>query len=294
MQLHYRTKARQARIRFAQYVAAFAVLAIALTCLVGWLAVRFLLSRPSDEQPVDSEPDSSVATVYTAEDTAATLVIITDEGNERFVILLAAPADKALYAIPLPAATLAQGEQTLTQILRKNGPAKVTAAVASLTGLPAAHYMALSSTAAETYLSELESGLLYTLPEAVRFTDQDGATVQLKAGEHTLTAAQAAGLLRYTGWSESRRQLQTDGDILTALFNQYLLPQRHFQGDFASLSNLAQTDLRINDFNAYRDALQHLADANTDGRICTRIDVSGKTDSQGRFILQPDSAVPKR
>ncbi len=284
MPLYFRS--RRPLSRRGQYAVAFGALAVVLMGLISWLMVRYYRSRPTEEPQTDSSTAPSVT--YTAEDDGTMLLMFTDADAEQFWLIHAAPSDTALYVSPLPAATLSERGQTLAEILRKNGPAKVTQVVASVTGVPVTRYMALTTDKAESFLADLGDGLPYYLPEAVSSTDKDGVTVQLEVGEQVLSAGQAAALWRYKGWAGTTA-VQVGADMLVALLNRYLLPERSLRGDFAALSNLTQTNLRIDDYNAYREPLLHLANANVRAPVCQRVDIPGETDNQGRFL--PDTAA---
>ena len=265
----------------AQYFIAFAVLAVVLMALTSWLMVRYYSYRPVDEPQDDSSLTSSVT--YTTEDDGTMLLIFTDTDAERFLLIHAAPSGGAMYVAPLPANTLTEQKKTLVDILRKSGPAKVTQTVAAVTDLPVSRYMAMTTDNVESFLADLGEGVPYSISEAVRFTDKDGATMQLEAGEQTLSAGQTAALLRYEEWKNANA-LQVNGDILVALLNRYLLPERSLRGDFAALSNLSKTNLRIDDYTAYREPLLYLAETNALAPVCRRVDIVGSTDEQGRFI----------
>lgn len=269
----------------AKYAIAFGLLGVMLVGLLGWLAVRYMGSRPQDEQP----SDSSSAVTYTANDNAVMLLILTDNNNERFMLIQASPVNTAVFVAPLPAETTDGTGQTLTDILKKNGPAKATAAAAAATGVPVSRYMALTTEKAESFLADLGGSLPFTLPETVQFTDSQGASVRLEAGEQALSAAQIAGLLRYNLWSAPAVGQQVHGELLTTLLNQYMLPTRSLRGDFAALSNLASTNLRIDDYTAYHQQLMYLANANALTPVCRRVNVAGEWDENGRFV--PDKAA---
>lgn len=276
--LHHRTR-RPLSLR-AKYVIAFGLLAIVLICLLGWLAVRYMGSRPQDEQPSDPSP----TVTYTAKDNATMLLILTDKGNEQFMLIQASPANHAVFVAPLPPETTDGSGQMLTDILKKSGPGEATAAAAAATGVPVSRYMALTTEKAEGFLADLGGSLPFTLPEAVQFIDSQGATVGLAAEEHMLSAAQITGLLRYNLWSSTAVGQQVRGNIITALINGYMLPTRSLRGDFAALSNIANTNLRIDDYTAYQGRLTYLANANALVAVCRRISVTGKHTADGQFV----------
>lgn len=274
----------------AQFILAITALALVLALLLGWLFMRHQLSR-EPQGPESSAPSESAPPTYTEADTTQLLVILTDTGAEQFWLVQAAPMNKKMHIASIPAKTTTPAGLTLAEALHKHGPATATSHVATLTGLSVRSHMALSSADAETFLNDLEGGLSYTLPEAVQFTEQNEATVRLPAGPRTLTAAQTAGLLRYTHWTKNETQQTAGADLLSAILNQYLSPDRGLHGDFSTLSNLCQTNLRIHDYNAYKDTLDYLAASNT-GDICDTVTLPGKYDKAGNFTI--DAAALKK
>ncbi len=273
MPLYFRPRSKRPMGKPAQYAIAFAVLAAMLLLLLAWLSMRYMGSRPQKKPDNDSSP--SLTTTYTAADDGALLLLLTDEGSERFLLIQASPADKSITVARLSSTTPLKDGQTPLQILQKSGPAKVTKAVASATGIPVDRYMALTTAKAEGFLADLGGGgLSFSLPEAVQFTDSQGTTMRLEAGMQVLSAGQIAGLLRYNGWTDPSLKGWVSGELVAALINRYLLPTRSLQGDFAALSNIAKTNMRIDDYTAYGDRLFYLAQANAATPICRQIALS--------------------
>jgi hypothetical protein len=57
-------------------------------------------------------------------------------------------------------------------------------------------------------------------------------------------------------------------EVIAAMLRQHLRTGRNFSADFTYLSNIAQTGLRIDNYNKYADNLAYLAEKNTNG-ACT-------------------------
>ncbi len=282
MPLYFRPRRQRPMGRRAQYALAFVALALAL-CVVGvWLVIGYYTDQ--SQTPTDTDDTSSAPVVtYTAADTANLLVIIRDEEVCHFTLVQADPADGRLRAVPIPTTLKAGENSTLADLLDKNGPAKAADRVAEALELPVSHYMLFTISQTESFLNYLGDGVPFTLPQAVKYTDENGATQSLKKGDHTLSATQAASLLRYTGWKDKAYGWQVAADLLDALFDHYLLPSRYYGSDFATLANLCQTDVRISDFSAWRGTLEYLATLNGEG-ICDRVDLIGESDEQGSYL----------
>ncbi len=281
MPMQFYSRRKQRKKRRTQYALAFIALALVLIVLVSWLATRYHLSGAGQEP--DPSASSTPLVDEPVADTAATLLILNEEEQEQFILLQASPARQEICAVSIPAILDAGDGRSLADTLQKNGSPRVKEAVAKALELPIAHYISLDAAAVESYMNYLESGLTFSLPETVSYTDEGGLTVRMEAGERQLTANQVRRLLQYDGWKESATAQQVAADLIAAILNQYLLPQRSYGGDFAALANLVQTDIRIDHYNAYRTTLQYLADSNTAGSLCRTIMVSGSTTPQGLF-----------
>lgn len=247
-----------------QYALALLALLIVAAMVCFWVAVR--LHQPS--APEEPDADSSSAEGVQADPTwepAYLLVLITDEEAPRAVLLRSDPYKGAMQATPLPVNARVQEDTQLYALYRKQGAAAVTAALADTLEIPLQHYMAMRYDQVESWLNYLENGLVLTLPEAVQY-----ASLRLEAGEHNLTATQAVSLLQYTGWQDAARAEQIAADALCAMLSQYLTAARYLAGDFAALSNLCRTSLRIGDFTAGKDRLTYLAEQNA-GSLCRTV-----------------------
>ena len=131
-------------------------------------------------------------------------------------------------------------------------------------------------------MEELDRGVTYTLPESMQYTDKNGSTIRLSAGEQQLTGAQMAAVLQNDTWSNIDIQKQTTTNVIAAILNQYIVPQQSLDGYFSALADTAQTDLRIDHYNAFRRTLSHLGDNNT-GALCQIITLIG-TEQNGQFL----------
>ena len=278
-----RKEARNRRIRIALCLTA---MVLAILTLAAWLGIRYYLSGIASQPPENSEPSSLPEEPLPAE-TATSLLILGDRGEEQFLLVQFAPADGRAYVAPLPTTMDDGSGQSLSSLLQKSGAPRVKSAVQAMLQLPLSHYVTVTAKGVEDYMNYLEGGLTMTLPEAVNTTDTSGLTVRLNAGQRQLTAAQIAVLLRYDGWSSAAVRSRFAADLVATVLNQYLQPGHRFDGDFAALANVIQSDIRIDHYNAYRTALHGLADSNT-GELACVLSLAGKTE-QG--LWRPDVAA---
>ena len=289
MALEFRRRRFRLPGKKGQFALAVAVLLLAIALLAGWIVVSYHMDK-AKMTPSSTDSGPSVVDSYTRADTVNLLVMLTDRGQERFTLIQAAPATPALRVMAVPETMDVGDGQTLAQRYRKSGAAAATAAVAETLELPVAHYMALTGENTEKWFNYLENGIPVTLPEAVNTTDENGSILRLNAGEHTVTATQAVGLLRYTGWRDAENNRCFHAQIIAVMLQRYYTPQRRFAADFARLSNLCKTDLRIGDFQDAQAKLEYLAGClEADGGMLHLVILPG-SETDGRFVLDENAA----
>lgn len=245
-----------------QYILAFTALLAAVAILVGWLFFRFVYTTPTENTDT-TDKDSNTHSPLPAD--AYCLIIIEDAGHEQFALVQFSPQETRISVAPIPAA-FSTKQGTLTDLLQKQGSAKAAQAIANTLALPLSHYMSFSIADAENFFIKLGETVQITIPEEIHYKDENNAPVHLRAEKQSLTPKQIAALLRYSDWSNPIHGENLAADLTVALINQCLHTQRSLKGYFELLSNTSATDLRIDQFNAYRIGLEHLAGAN-DGNI---------------------------
>lgn len=258
------------------FILACLALALAITCMILWIWIGF--RKPTEPNSDNSATDSSR---YEEPNTTIgrSLVILDYADSKQFMLIQSDPVRNRITVATLPANLADSDGNTLTTLFTKHGPLRVTQAVSSALELSVNHYITLTADGTQDFLDDLDSGVLFTLPEDIRYIDDNGSQIRLTAGEHTLSGAQTAAVLQYTDWKDTD---SIAADIIAALINQYLVSGRRFDGYFASLANAAQTDLRIDNFNAFRATLAQLAESNQ-GTLCQTITLDGTTEN-GIFV----------
>ena len=281
MPLYFVKPKRWPPSRPVQFILAFLALLIVLALLAIWLFIGYRQSispnvpdQSDTSLPVSAEPIAGVGN---------TLLILQQEQQTHFVLLQANPSAAHILVAAVPANLATEDGSTLADTLRKHGSIRAKEEAAAALGMPIRHHITLSAAAAESYFGYLEEGLTLTLPEDVAYVDQNGAHVKLSAGQRTLSPAQMGALLRYTGWQSADHARDAAADLIAAIINRYWRSDCSFKGHFATLSNVAQTDLRIDHFNDYRATLSYLAEHN-DGTLCRRVVLSGTT-ANGFFTV---------
>ncbi len=272
--------------RTTQYILAFIGLLLGLAVMISWLTIRMRQTAPTDQT---EESDPSAMYVEPPTDVGHALLILDTDKRDYFLLVKTDPVEQHILVSALPT-TMAAEDTTLQKLWKKHGPIRATQAVADTLDLPINHYIQFSESGLVEFLNHLENEITITLPERVSTRDENGAPIRLSAGKNKLAAQQTAAVIRYTGWKQKQNATKTVTALVTAVFNQYLLPDTTFNGYFAALANTAQTDLRIDHYNAYKDALTHLAAKNT-GEICRVVALEGTTENS-RYI--PDVKSMKR
>lgn len=272
--------------RTAQYVLAFIGLALGLAVMISWLSIRMRQSTPTDQS---EESDSSSVYVESPTEVGHALLILDTDARDYFLLVKTDPVKNHILVSSLPT-TLVAEDTTLQKLWKKHGPIRATQAVADTLELPVDHYIQWNESGLVEFLNHLDDGITLTLPERVNTRDENGAPIRLSSGENKLASQQTVAVIRYNGWKKKQNATQTVTNLVAAVFNQYLLADTSFNGYFAALANTALTDLRIDHYNSYKDALTHLSAKNTGG-ICRVVDLEGTT-TKGRYL--PDIKAMKR
>lgn len=283
MPLYFRPRSKRPLSRRAQFALAFAALALALGVVAAWMAVGYYSEQSRNPNTQENSSSAPPTVEYTAEDTGNLLFILREEDICHYTLIQADPQHREMVAAALPGG-LTDGNTTLAEALNKKGATKAASVVGDALELPVSHHMVMSFAQAENFLNYLENGVTLTLPQTIEFVDENGAKLQLKAGKQTLNAAQAVSLLRYEDWKDPADRQSIATRLVHAILNAYVREGRYFTGDFSTLANLCQTDLRIGDFTAWRETLEYLATANTDGTLCRFAELAGTTYEDQRFV----------
>ena len=241
-----------------QYILAITLLVIAVSVLIGWLLVRFVYTAPHPEEP---PLDTSVISPEDLPDAGHCLIIVEDNGYERFAIVNTLPKDSCIKVTAVsPDTQTADG--TLRDILKKHGPARAAKSVSDTLNLPSMHFLSFSINDVETLFTRLGENLVFSVPEEISYKDENGATIHLKAESRKLTPPQIASLFRYDQWRDTENGDNLAANIVTAVINECLRPGKSLKGYFELLANTASTDLRIDHFNAYALGWEYLASIN--------------------------------
>lgn len=280
MTLRYGQSNRRSGKKVVSFLFAVIVLLLAIAATAAWMLIRYHQSTPpvpDDRSDLTSQYEDPLT------DTNASLVIFHFSDSTRFVLIQTDPAHNVVNVAAVPHNLTDTAGDTLTTILNKHGSLRVIQTVSAALELSVDHYITWSADGTRSFLNDLNSGVTFTLPQEIRYTDESGVTTRLSAGEQKLTGAQAAAVLQYDDWNAATRTQDIAMQMVAAVLNQYLIPEQRLDGYFAALADTAHTDLRIDHFNGFRRVLTHLSDSNTQGSLCRTVTIIG-TESNGRFI----------
>lgn len=265
MSLEFRRRRFRKLSKNGQLAVAIAAVLLALCIVAVWITVSF---RSQPNPNADSSDVSTDGPSFENEAARNLLLMLTDEGYERFTLVQINPAAQHVYVAAVPPTLIGDSGSTLVDTMHKKGYADAVRLAADTLEMPISHYIALDADQAEAWFNHLENGLTVTLPQAVDFTDKRGTVVRLDAGEHALTATQIVALMRYDGWEDADTTRFITAQMVAAMINRYATPERRFDIDFSTLSNLSRSSLRISDFNNFLPALKHTV-AENDTPSCT-------------------------
>lgn len=280
MSLEFRKRRFRKPDKNGQLAIALGAVALGLCIAIAWMAISFR-PQPSTDNTSSDSTQSDTTSFDTVEATNL-LVLLTDEGHERFTLVQIAPAVQQIRVAAVPAALADDDGNTLVNTMRKSGLVDAVKLTADVLRLPVKHYIAITADKAESWFNYLENGIVMTLPQAVDFTDDAGAVVRLEEGEHNLTATQTVALIRYDGWKDATVTRQFPATVMAAMINQHATAERRYAADFSTLSNLSRTSLRIGDFNDFLPAIKHTV--STEDTLCVVEELKGSYQSD-RFVF---------
>ena len=252
---------------------------IAIAILLTWLMISYLENKPAKE-PDDADPTTTYA--ESISDPATALVMLNMGERHHFLLVQTVPAEDRVILASVPNNLDTGSSDTLAKLLNRSGPVKVMQAVANQLHLPIDHYICLTPSGVNKFISELDKGISVKLAEKITYTDENGISSSLSAGSVNLTAGQATAVLSHNGWKKPQNADLMATRIIAALINQYMTSEYSLRGYFGVLANVAQTDLRIDNFTAYASALEQLAE-NNNGKLCTTTTLDG-TIEDGRIV----------
>ena len=246
-----------------QYALAISALLLALAILVVWIIIGQKLDASKSESSADSTLSTAPVDPLTAEDEGRLLLIINGEKHHRFVLVHTDPANSTIRVTTISENAITEENQTLSELYLKKGGAYVTKLIGKKVKSDVRYYAAVSAEDAEGWFTHLGDELTVKLDGEITLSDGPDKTVTLPAGENAVKPEQALALLCSDDSTD-----KAAAEVIAAMLRQHLRAGRNFSADFTYLSNIAQTGLRIDNYNKYADNLAYLAEKNTNG-ACT-------------------------
>lgn len=269
---------RQKPSRAIPYILSGLALIIALGILGTWLYIGYRMDNPPDK----SDSDTSTSFVEEEPTIGRCLLILESGNNTHYLLVQTNPAKQTISILDIPSSLEVDGT-TLSKSKNK------TTAVSQTLGIPVEHYIQFDSTSIQQFISQTD-GLIFTLPEPVSYQDENGNKIRLGTEERSLTGPQISAVLAYTNWKDSENADSIASKLVAAMLDQYIDQNHSLIAYFRILSDTAKTDLRIDNFNAYKTEMSLLANANS-GSLCKCYLLDVKEEN-GRFI--PDTKELKK
>lgn len=243
-----------------QYVLAIAALLIACALVFCWMIIRHKTKEARENNTSSNDTSSVVSTsAYTEEDEGYLLLIINSEETSRFMLVHSDPANIKIGVTTIDENTVCENDLTLTPLYRKFGAVKVTEALAKAEEIPLKHYAVVSESATQRWFARFEGGITLVVDYAITIPAEEGQEpLNFNAGEQLVNATEATALL-------TRADDFIAARVIAGMLKQYLHEKRYLPTDFSYLANIAQTSLRIGDFNDYHTCLTYLAKQNSLG-----------------------------
>ena len=282
------------------FLLVFVLFLIIFGGLCLWAVVKI---NEENRQKHSSQLPSAVSNVAYTEADARNLLVISEDNSEAqgFVVVRMDPANVRIRTMALPRETevdVGTATTRLFELYKSEGAAQTEKALSDLLKVDFQNYAVVSYDNLAKIVTYLNNGVIYTLPENLNYTSEDGDySIRLSGGKKTLTASQVVDVLRYPAWHGGRRQqAEIHSELTAAIFNQYMTPSRaeHVDDDFYFFIERLNSDIKISHFNAMKPSLLFLAGRNTDASICTVSKIGGEYSGSGeslRFIVSEEAAV---
>lgn len=261
----------------------FVLSALALLIALGIMSVWMLISY-RQSKPLLPEGSANSSPPYEEVVTSGSngVIVLDFEKSTRFFVIQLDAADGAIRILPIPQNLADENGNTLHLIYEQHGALQIAHTLSTVFELPIERYLVWDDEGALSFLNELSNGVIYQLPEDIQYTDKNGTSMHLKAGQHKLTGSQAAAILQHHTWKNPQAHLTTAAALMADVINQYMLPQQNLDAYFSAIADSSKTNLRIDNYNGARQLLTILAGSNT-GNLCVYIECPG-IESDGLFI----------
>ncbi len=223
-------------IPFYIQMTVFLPIVMVLLLTVGILVFNRMQKTPLLEEMPVTEP--TVAPV-------GILCILREEQTVFYTVVTVDPTARTVTAAPLT-------DRETDTIYREYGAAVLRDRLQEK-GERVDFYVDITFEQLREWLQYLGNGIGVTLPENVTYTDASGLMVSFPAGKLTLSANQAADMLRAV--AKQPNAARTAANIWENMIHRYAVKGRDFTSDYTALTDIGDTDIRIYDLHK---ALPHL------------------------------------
>ena len=235
------------------------------------------------------------ASRFSAEDRFSVAVYITDDTGKLQTVSLCLfkPDTDSVSVMPVPAELGLPDAETDTLLRRfaTGGADQAQMALSAYLGKPIDYFMVFSYGAVKSCFTAMDTPLIVKLPKDVDQQTPDGSIrIHLKAGEQALTPNQLVNLLRCDNWQNGRRERSNmHAAVVSAYINQFISENRSLSTDYASLANVAFTNLNNSRFKTIETPLSYLAELDKE-LLCTSTNIEGSFAGAGDTLrFTPDA-----
>lgn len=267
-------------LRVSLFLAAFLVFAL---ILAGVVILYFTVLAP---EPETVEPDSSQSTVqaeFDESDRFDLMIAGVDSSKDSLgcvMLVQMDPAGRQVRVTPVPvglSVSAGSSTGTLSQLYDYGGISLLTEGVRNASGTEVSKYVVISTKRVEKLVNTL-GAVDIDLPEDIHYTsEEEGYSLILQSGRHSLDGLQVLRLLRYPGWTGGTRMRdEMCGRVLCSIINQHLNSGKMNAAEslFSTFYNLTDTNISILDFTNQLPSLACLAGENS-GSVAKLMLLSG-------------------
>jgi anionic cell wall polymer biosynthesis LytR-Cps2A-Psr (LCP) family protein len=264
------------------------IAAFAIFGFIGWLFI--------DMMRTDSGGDISPTTIDEAEYLPSiadrrTMIAVADLGDRKtdviFMVIRFLPEDTTAVFLPLPPDTLC-GTQTLYDLYRNGSGTGARDGAEAALGIEIDKYIVMNETQFKPFC-DLFSGVTYTVPYNMIYTDDDGSQIVITQGEKYLDTATVTELLTCPGYKNGEEERATTAvSIISSMLTAKLTSSytEYLDNTFNTIINSGvTTDISKFDYDESREALRYTV-SRTD-RFCRASFPTGTYDENGAYVLDP-------
>ncbi len=256
--LKFRTTANENSARRRLIIAVFSVVVFviaAVSIFVIGNEYDWFTDNGDDENPIsedaisklDGTPTMMFAGVASSEDAVDFIALITlDAKSKKFIVSAVSPKEE-------------YDGSTLSEIYAKTDSEELATATQAVTGITVDRYAVVTEKNFKGLISSLGLPEL-EIANKINY-DSDEFSLNLLAGQQTLTGDKLYKYIQFTGLGGSDYEMQAQAEIIGEVISQRLNETNAEKGEdlFASLINKCESNITIVDFTKYYGLLSEIS-----------------------------------